>query len=104
MGGEFLFMWQWVSQESPLHCDRHEKLLSSGTRSCVLLAGLLRELLCIVMHCPAISATGAPVDFNNYNNLKTDLRHGVQVVGGSNPLAPTNYFKDLHYFLRIIPV
>ena len=82
VGGEFLFMWQWVSQESPLHCDRHEKLLSSGTRSCVLLAGLLRELLCIVMHCPAISATGAPVDFNNYNNLKTDLRHGVQVVGG----------------------
>jgi len=41
------------------------------------------------MHCPAIGATGAPIDFNNYNNLKTDLRHGVQVVGGSNPLAPT---------------
>jgi hypothetical protein len=43
------------------------------------------------MHCSAISATGAPIDLGNYNNLKTDLRHGVQVVGGSNPLAPTTY-------------
>jgi len=56
------------------------------------------------MHCPAIGATGVPIDFSNNNNLKSDLRHGVQVVGGSNPLAPTNIFKDLRHLLRIIPV
>ena len=33
-------------------------------------AGLLRELLCSVMHCPAIGATGAPIDFNEYNWLQ----------------------------------
>jgi len=56
----------------------------------------------MVMHCPAISATGVPIDFNNYNNLKTDLRHGVQVVGGSNPLAPTNTFNNLNSFFKKI--
>lgn len=26
--------------------------------------------------------------------------HGVQVVGGSNPLAPTIDFKELYFFKR----
>jgi len=47
------------------------------------------------MHCPAIGATGVPIDFSNNNNLKSDLRHIQQVVGGSNPLAPTIKNKGL---------
>jgi len=74
---------------SSLQCDVHKNSLSYATGSSVLLAGLLRELLCSVMHCPAIGATGVPINLSDYNNLKGDSRHGVQVVGGSNPLAPT---------------
>jgi len=43
------------------------------------------------MHRAAIHATGDPKYINNYNLLQMTIRYRLQVVGGSNPLAPTNF-------------
>jgi hypothetical protein len=58
-------------------------------------AGFMRELSCIVMRCPANHATGDQILANNNNDIQVIQRHGVQVVGGSNPLAPANYIQSL---------
>ena len=53
------------------------------------LAGVLREP---VMHCPAQLCTVAASVVQlmvNKQSLISAYFHGVQVVGGSNPLAPT---------------